>query len=651
MKLVLRFFKRYVRRNIPQYALGLAMLVATNYAVVRVPTLIGRALDALGPAGEGLAAGQSIALELMLWALAVVVVRTLSRVLFFNPGRDVEFRLGVDLFRHLLAMQRPFFLRRRIGELVSMATNDTMSVRLLVGFAGLQVFNVAVAIPMHLVQMWTTDRVLTLWSIVPIALGTAYTVHIVRSFYAMIRVSFEMLARLSDRVLESYAGIGTARAHAAEEALMRRFDERNQPYLDLQLRLSSQRAFAMPVLGLSGLVSTALVLWIGGDRVIAGDMQVGAIATFTTLLGSLVALLMALAWVLASISRGLIAISRIDEVIATPDDLPVATASITLRHPPSLELRKLSFTYPGADAPALRDLDLSLQPGRTLGIFGRTGAGKSTLINLLARVYTPPAGTILVDGKDITTVPLAELRAGLAVVPQDPFLFSTTLRDNIRLQGERTGHVRGDDGEPAPRAGASAVRPQPDDDPQLRAVLTAACLDDDLRALPEGLDTVVGERGVTLSGGQRQRTALARALYRKPALLLLDDILSAVDQGTEVKLVAAIRQLHDAPGLVHVPQDMSEAPGVPRVAPVPQDMSKAPAGADLAPVPQDMSKTPAGLPPTTVIVSHRTSVLEHADEILVLADGRVLERGTHAELLALGGHYAETHHHQEAARA
>ncbi|MBK7824940.1 ABC transporter ATP-binding protein [Nannocystis sp.] len=631
MKLVLRFFKRYVRRNIPQYALGLAMLVATNYAVVRVPTLIGRALDALGPAGAGLAAGQSIALELMLWALAVVVVRTLSRVLFFNPGRDVEFRLGVDLFRHLLAMQRPFFLRRRIGELVSMATNDTMSVRLLVGFAGLQVFNVAVAIPMHLVQMWTTDRVLTLWSIVPIALGTAYTVHIVRSFYAMIRVSFEMLARLSDRVLESYAGIGTARAHAAEEALMRRFDERNQPYLDLQLRLSSQRAFAMPVLGLSGLVGTALVLWIGGDRVIAGDMQVGAIATFTTLLGSLVALLMALAWVLASISRGLIAISRIDEVIATPDDLPVPTASIALRQPPSLELRRLSFTYPGADTPALRDLDLSLRPGQTLGIFGRTGAGKSTLINLLARVYTPPPGTILVDGKDITTVPLAELRAGLAVVPQDPFLFSTTLRDNIRLQGERSGHVRGDDGEPAPRAGTSAARLQPDrpqaeaDDPQLRAVLTAACLDDDLRALPEGLDTVVGERGVTLSGGQRQRTALARALYRKPALLLLDDILSAVDQGTEVKLVAAIRQLHDQPVVAGV--------------------------AGVAHVPQDMSEAPAGLPPTTVIVSHRTSVLEHADEILVLADGRVLERGTHAELLALGGHYAETHHHQEAARA
>ncbi len=610
MNLVLRFFKRYVRRNLPQYALGLVMLVVTNYAVVRIPTLIGNALDALGPAGAGMEAGRAIAVELMFWALAVVIVRTLSRVLFFNPGRDVEFRLGVDLFTHLLAMQRPFYLKRRVGELVSMATNDAMAVRLLVGFAGLQVFNVAVAIPMHLVQMWTTDPVLTLWCLGPIALGAFYTQLIVRRFYALIRVSFEQLARLSDRVLESYAGIGTARAHAAEEALLRRFDERNDPYVDLQLKLSSQRAFAMPVLGLSGLVATAFVLWIGGDRVIAGQMPVGAIATFTTLLASLVSLLMALAWVLASISRGAIAISRIDEVIATPDDLPVPTATLTLPRPPALTLRQLSFTYPGADTPALQDIDVSLQPGQTLGIFGRTGAGKSTLINLLARVYTPPAGSILVDGQDITTVPLPDLRNGLAVVPQDPFLFSTTLRDNIRLQGERSGHVRGEDGEPDRSGMRTQVSPH---DPLLHTVLTAACLDDDIRALPEGLDTVVGERGVTLSGGQRQRTALARALYRRPALLLLDDVLSAVDQGTEIKLVAAIRQLHDRP----MPSGESRGPG---------------------------------LPPTTVIVSHRTSVLEHADEILVLADGKVVERGTHLSLLAQNGLYAETHRHQEAAR-
>nr|WP_276600032.1 MULTISPECIES: ABC transporter ATP-binding protein [unclassified Nannocystis] len=582
------------------------MLVATNYAVVRIPTLIGNALDAFGGGkADALAVGQGIALELMIWAVAVVVVRTLSRVLFFNPGREVEYRVSVDLFTHLLALQRPFFLKRKVGELVSMATNDTMSIRLLIGFAGLQVCNVAVAVPLHLGQMLLTDAWLTLWCLLPIAVGSAYTIAVVRRFYSLIRVSFEELGRLSDRVLESYAGIGTVRAHAAEAAILRHFDTRNQTYLDLQLRLSSMRAFSMPVLGLSGQVAAAIVLWVGGARVIAGELPVGALVTFTTLLGSLVALLMAVAWVLASVSRGFVAIKRVDEVVTTPDGLPVPTDILPPGPPPSLELRGMTFTYPGAEEPSLRDISFALAPGKTLGIFGRTGAGKSTLIHLLSRVYTPPVGTVLVGGKDVTTLPLDQVRSQLAVVPQDPFLFSTTLRDNIRLRGERSGHVRGEDG--GSSASSSHLRAEAED-PRLQQVLRAACLVDDVRSLPEGLDTVVGERGVMLSGGQRQRTALARALYRGPGLLLLDDVLSAVDQGTEVRLVAAIRGLHD------------EAGG-------------------------GLMKQAA----TTVIVSHRTSVLEHADEILVLERGAVVERGTHAQLLALDGVYAETHRHQEAA--
>ncbi|MGB1274514.1 MAG: ABC transporter ATP-binding protein, partial [Nannocystaceae bacterium] len=293
---------------------------------------------------------------------------------------------------------------------------------------------------------------------------------------------------------------------------------------------------------------------------------------------------------------------RIDQVIEADDELPAVTHELKIDGPPTLSLRNLYFAYPNTEEVALSGINLELRGGQTLGIFGRTGSGKTTLVNLLARVYTPPAGTIFLDEQDITKVQLQDLRAQLAVVPQDPFLFSTTLRDNIRLMGERTGHARTQDAEDATLpTQQEVVEPVQNHDPMLDRVLADACLEDDIANLSEGLDTVVGERGVMLSGGQRQRAALARALYQAPPLLLLDDVLSAVDQGTETRLVAAIRGLRE----------------------------------------QD-----AGSTPTTVIVSHRTSVLEHADEILVLDQGQVVERGTHAELVALGGHYAEAHVHQ-----
>jgi ATP-binding cassette subfamily B multidrug efflux pump len=279
------------------------------------------------------------------------------------------------------------------------------------------------------------------------------------------------------------------------------------------------------------------------------------------------------------VGRGVVSLKRVDAVLRTPDDLPPAPERLDLHAPPRLELRDLRFTYPDDDEPALEGISAVVEPGRTLGIFGKTGSGKTTLVNLLTRVHTPPAGTVIIDAHDIIDVPLGELREAMAVVPQSPFLFSTSLRDNVRLGGD------GDD-----------------DEARLLEVLEAASLLDDVAQLPNGLDTVVGERGVMLSGGQRQRAALARALFRARPILVLDDVLSAVDQGTEAKMVQAIRNLRGGIG---------------------------DAGA-----------------PTTVIVSHRTSVLEHADEILVLDGGRVVERGTHAQLVALGGEYADTHLHQ-----
>jgi ATP-binding cassette subfamily B protein len=588
-----RFLAGYARKSAWQYALGLVALLATNYAVVRIPALLGDALNVLETSGPTvLAQARGIAVELMVLAVVVIAVRTLSRVLFFNPGREIEYRLGVDLFERLLGLQRPYFNRHKVGELVSVASNDTTSVRLLVGFAGLQVLNVAVAIPMHLWQMLATDVGLTLWCLGPVVIGAAYMRWTVKRFFTMVRDGMQLLARLSDRVLEAYSGVGTIRAHAAEVATCARFEERNAEYLALQLRVSSLRAFGMPVLAYSGLVGTGVVLWAGGNAVVAGRLGVGDLATFTALLVSLVATLTSLAWVLAAVGRGIVSTDRVAELMHTPDELPTPDAELVIDRPPKIEIRDLSYSYAPDERPVLRDIDVCIEPGRTLGIFGKTGSGKSTLVNLLTRVYSPPPGTVLFDGTDVMRVDLAKLREAIAVVPQSPFLFSTSLRENITLA------------EANPRARKRAAPAEVEaPDARLAEVLDAACLRDDLAQLPEGLDTIVGERGVMLSGGQRQRAALARALYRNRPVLVLDDVLSAVDQGTEARLVAAIRSLTSV----------------------------------------------AGSTPTTVIVSHRTSVLEHADEILVLDEGEIVERGTHAALVARGGLYAQTHGHQEGA--
>jgi ATP-binding cassette subfamily B protein len=573
------------------------MLGATNYAVVHIPYLVGQALNVLQEGGvDALRQSRGLAVELGLWAAVLVVVRTLSRVLFFNPGREIEFKLRVDLFRRLLGLQRPFFLRHKVGELVSIATNDTQSVRLLVGFAGLQVFNCAVAIPLHLYQMLRTDVPLTLYCIAPVTIGAIYARWTVKRFHGLVRRSMQELARLSDRVLESYAGVATIRSHVAEDAALARFDRQNGRYLELLLRIARIRAFSLPMLGFTGLVGAGIVLWAGGNRVLVGAVGIGDLATFMALLISLVAVLTSLAWVLAGLSRGTVALGRVDEILQTPDGLPPVTKRLAIDRPPRIELVDLTFCHPGSDEPALVGVSATVEPGSTLGVFGHTGSGKTTLLDLLSRVYTPPPGTVFYDGVDVRNVALGELRDTLAVVPQDPFLFSTSLRENVRLRDGRSGHERlaeGLRGEPAEATEVASDR-------RLERVLFLAALTDDIDNLPEGLRTIVGERGIMLSGGQRQRTSLARALYRERPVLLLDDVLSAVDQATERKLVERLGCLR----------------GDSRV------------------------------PPTAVIVSHRTSVLREADEIVVLDRGRVVERGTHEALVALGGIYAWAHAHQ-----
>ncbi|RME43896.1 MAG: ABC transporter ATP-binding protein [Deltaproteobacteria bacterium] len=467
---------------------------------------------------------------------------------------------------------------------MSRMTNDLMSLRAMIGYVSLQIFNVSISIVLALSKMFAIDAWLTLACIVPLGGSLLVLRYALSRALRLMRRSQEELSELSEAILETYHGIPVIRGFGVEPAFLARLDRKNQAYVVTNLRLAKIRAFLIPIVGVAANFCVGgLLLW-GGRGVIAGRMSVGDIAAYAAYLAMIATALTSLGWVINALQRGFLALVRIYEIFdtepeVTPSD-PEATARFLERAGGGIGIRvsHLSFSYPNQRGrrQALVDLSFEIAPGRVVGIFGMTGSGKSTLLRLLARIYDPPAGSIFLDGIDITRIDPGSLRRHLVVAPQVPFLFSQTIRENVAF------------GDPERKGEEGAIV----------AALSAAAFTEDLQALPEGLDTVVGERGVTLSGGQRQRIALARSFFRGGKLFLLDDVLSAVDQTTEERLIAEIyRQM----------------------------------GEDA----------------TLVITSHRLSVLQRADEILVLDQGRLIERGTHAQLVEKPGLYRDAWRYQQ----
>lgn len=578
MKRLVRFWKEYARRYRWWYLLGILCLVATNVLTVAIPTFVQYAIDALD-AGLGFDGAAKWALIILLAGLCIIVVRTLSRTLFFNPGRTVEFRVKSSLFDHLLELPRRFFDRTRAGDIISRGTNDANAMRGLIGFASLQLFNSIFTLALTLGRMFSMDVILTLWVAVPlIASGFVLRYGIVKMF-ALFGANLAQTSTLSERILESYSGVAVLQAYNALPGAHRRFDVENAELLDIGERLLRIREWLLPVVPMVGKLCVVLVLYIGGRMVVDGALTIGQLTAFVAYVNIMVAGLFSFGFLIGATQRGYIALGRIYELIDAPVERPETTAALPPPAPQGhgLRIRDLTFTHHGADRPALSGLDFEVEPGETLGIFGLTGSGKSTLLGLLARIHDPPPGTVTLDGVDIRDVPVRDYWRRVACVGQEAFLFSRSIEENIAL-ADPPGEV---------------------DRARLRQAVADAALDVDVDAFPEGLATTVGERGITLSGGQRQRTALARAFYRDFEVLLLDDVMSAVDHATEKRLIDALYR---------------------RAA-----------------------------RKTTLVVSHRISVLTKADRILVLDDGRLIGQGSHEELLEAAEPYARAWRLQQAA--
>ncbi len=578
-QMVARFADRYARRYLPIYAVGLAFLAATNWLTVWIPQLQKAVFDELA-GGRSADVVHEHALYIAGAALAVIVVRTLSRILFFNPGRAIEFRLRNDMLDRLLGMSPSWFRKASIGDLMARSGDDATFVRALVGFAVIMALNMLLAAGMALYQMFRTDVWLTSLCLLPAALAILLLRTGVAWAMSLMKETQVALGELSDEVLQAYKGVSVVQAFAVEDAFVRRFDTAADQYLRLNLRQAAVRTFFMPVVGVVGNLCIFLLLWQGGKAVVARQMTLGDMAAYASYIAVLVGALASGGWVVGVLQRGVVSLRRCWDVIELQSDLPEGTAALPQNgQGVHLQVQGLTVRHPGAaegTAPALRDVSFELRPGGILGIYGPVGAGKSTLAAALARMVPVPRGTVSMDGVDLQDVREADLRRSLAVVPQEAFLFSRSIAHNVGFD------------DPADRVDAAKVQ----------TAVADAQLADEVTRMPQGLDTVVGERGLLLSGGQRQRTQLARALYREGRLIVLDDVLSAVDHDTEERLLAVLRR--------HI----------------------------------------AGHGMSAILISHRLTALAHADEILVLADpagpdaGRVVERGIHADLVAAGGTYA-----------
>jgi len=602
----------YVARYKGMTALGLLMLMLMAIAGA-VPQLVqGIIVDCLSGLAAPLASLHGVARAVLhpilsfyspnsihaiaLYCTTIVVVMIFkgffsfwSRWILIGVSREIEYDLRNDILARLVQLEPEFYVRNRTGDLMSRATNDLNAVRMVLGPGIMYTANTIATSVLALYYMIRLSAGLTLWVLVPVPIIVVSVYYFGRIIHRLSEKIQALLGVLSTRAQENLTGVRVVRAYAQEQSEIESFDRANRDYVEHNIQLITSWSLFFP--GLTTLLGLTVVILLGagGAKVIERHMDLGTLMSFYGFLIQLTFPIIALGWVTNIFQRGAASMGRLLYVLRAEPKIADIKAVVPASgngqaHAQAateaeteilgeIELRHLTFAYPTApDKEVLHDINLHVPAGTTLAIVGATGSGKSTLAALIARLWEAPADTLLIDGRSIRDYPLELLRRSIGYVPQDTFLFSETLRENIAF------------------GVAEAV-----EDEILRCA-DIACLSTDVQGFSQGYETMVGERGITLSGGQKQRTALARAIMRKPKILVLDDSLSSVDTDTEERILRGLR-------------------GVMRER-------------------------------TTILIAHRVSTVKSADQIIVLRAGRIVERGTHDELLAHGGDYAELYQRQ-----
>ena len=566
----------YLKKYRGSYFVGTICVFINNGVWILFPLVLRHAVDGLK---AGVTREKLLTYSLQLMGVAAIkgIFQFLTRWIMIGISREIEFDLRNDLFRHLESLSYSYYQRTRTGDIMARATNDLNAVRMLLGPAIMYSANTIVFTAGALVFMLSISPRLTIYAFLPLPLVS----FVVQYFGKQIHERFEkiqaMFSEISARAQENFSGARVIRAYVQEEPEIAAFETSNREYIARSLKLVRLMGMLWPTLETMLGFAIVLVLWLGGREVLLGRITVGGFVAFNTYMVQLTWPVIALGWVINIFQRGTASMGRINEILVEKpeiaDSLGLKAAGEGARSTPingEIEFRGLNFAYNGV--PVLHDVNLRIPAGSSLAIVGPTGSGKTTLVSLIPRIYDAASGTVLIDGKPVRDFALESLRRQIGFVPQETFLFSETVRENIAFGKEAAS------------------------DEEVRAAAEAANIAHDIEEFPEQYQTLVGERGITLSGGQKQRSAIARALIRNPRILILDDALSSVDTHTEDKILNHLREIM-----------------------------------------QDR---------TTIFISHRVSTVRNADMIAVLHAGRVVELGTHDELLARNGYYSDLYNKQ-----